>query len=152
MGYRTVSTIERYPNLLVVDNSVIMRWFFSDGSEVDKAYAEDVLRHMKTNQIMPVVPTLWVSEACFVSNSYVKKKGFSTSVVQEKLTNAFDMLFVVDSFLDPVVLFDYAYRYKLSDYDANYALLAENLNCPLATLDKKLKKAVISAKGSSLDF
>jgi len=137
--------------MLVVDNSVIMRWFFKDGSESDKAYAEAVLRYMKANQIKPVVPTLWVSEACFVSNGYVKNKGFSTSVVQEKLINAFDMFLVVDPLLEPAVLFDYAHRHKISDYDANYALLAENLNCPLATLDQKLTKAVLKAKGRSLD-
>ena len=152
MGYKAFLTIQRYPNLLVLDNSIVMRWFFSDGSEEDKEYSEAVLSYMKINNVKPVVPTLWVSEACFVSGGYVKSKIFSHSVVQEKLVNAFDMLLVVDPRLEPVTLFNYATRYNISNYDANYALLAENLKCPLATLDKKLGKAVIQANGELLEL
>lgn len=34
-----------------------------------------------------------------------------------------------------------SYELDLSAYDATYLLLAEHLSCPLATLDKDLRKA-----------
>jgi predicted nucleic acid-binding protein len=151
VGYKTLITIERYPNLLVLDNSLVMRWFFNDGSDSDLEYAEAVLGYMKINDVKPVVPTLWVSEACFVSNGYVKNKKHSTAIVEEKLVNAFDMFLVVDPKLEPKTLFAYANRHNIPDYDANYALLAANLNCPIATLDKRLGKAVVKANGSLLE-
>jgi len=82
-----------------------MRWFFNDGSDSDLEYAEAVLGYMKINDVKPVVPTLWVSEACFVSNGYVKNKKHSTAIVEEKLVNAFDMFLVVDPKLEPKTLF-----------------------------------------------
>lgn len=147
MGFKTLLTIGRYSDLLVIDNSVIMRWFFNDVSERDRGYSEFVLSYMKENKIKPVVPSLWVSEASFVSSAYVKNKRFSRDVVQEKLRNAFDMLLVVDPRIEPEALFEFANRHSVSDYDANYALLADNLNCSIATLDKKLARAIVNSQG-----
>ena len=42
----------------------------------------------------------------------------------------------------PVMFFTLSsYELDLSAYDATYLLLAEHLSCPLATLDKDLRKA-----------
>lgn len=147
VGYRTFQFVEKIKNLIVLDNSVVMRWFFNDGSIKGLEYAESLLFYMKENNMKPVVPTLWVSEACFVSGCYVKNKDYSPEIVKEKLTNAFEMFLIVDPRIEPIALFEYAQRFNLSEYDANYALLADSLSCPVATLDKKLIKAVVKSDG-----
>ncbi len=150
MGYREPLSIEHNDSLLVLDNSVVMRWIFGDGSQSDLKFAVAVLKQMKIGGLKAIVPSLWVSESSFVVANYVKKQEFSMSLACEKLARAFELFSVIDSRFDPVELFQFSMANNISSYDANYALLAKKYDCPLATLDKKLQKAVIKSKGKLL--
>ena len=129
---------------LVVDNSVVMRWLFNDGSEDDKAYAAEVASLVETSDVS--VPALFISEAANVISRALKGNVISQedSAVCFELIN--DLAATVVSPKDTSAirqLTSRAYDDKLSAYDASYLLLAENLACPLATLDQDLRKAAI---------
>lgn len=129
---------------LVIDNSVVMRWLFNDGSEADRDYAKKVASWVETHDVC--VPALFVPEAANVISRALKANVISkvdsatcfdliqdmaASVVPPEDTSAV-MQLTLRSFDD-----------HLSAYDASYLLLAENLGCPLATLDQDLRKAAI---------
>ena len=129
---------------LVVDNSVVMRWLFNDGSETDKAYALKVANLVETSDVC--IPALFISEAANVISRALKGKVIS----QEDSGVCFEL---IDDIAATVVapvgtnaikqLTLRALDDKLSAYDASYLLLAENLDCPLATLDQDLRKAAV---------
>ena len=152
VGYKSFASIVSNNNLLVLDNSVVMRWFFNDGSDEDLEYAEKVLRRIKKGHLTLVAPSLWLSEASFVTRSYVKREIVKSQIVVEKLTEAFNFFSVVECHFNAVELFDFSTKFNLSSYDANYALLANKLNCPLATLDRKLRKIMEQSGGLILDI
>jgi predicted nucleic acid-binding protein len=132
---------------LVVDNSVVMRWLFNDGSDADRVYAEKVAKLVETHDVY--VPALFVPEAANVISRALKAKVIS----KLESTNCFEL---IDEMAANVVspedtsavmqLTIRAFEDNLSAYDANYLLLAENLNCSLATLDQDLRKAAVKRK------
>ena len=153
MGYRPFSSIvTNAKNLIVLDNSVVMRWFFSDGSVDDIKYASDVLGYVKRTKSVLVVPSLWMSESSFVSNFYVKRKSIEHDAVTKKLSEAFNLFSIVECHFSAVELFKFSQEFNISSYDANYALLAKKLNSPLSTIDKKLRKVMVKSGGLVLEF
>ena len=58
MAFKSLSQDERFDNAMVIDNSVMMRWLFKDGSTADQDYAERVLQATKTRQLTVLVPYL----------------------------------------------------------------------------------------------
>ncbi len=130
----------------VLDNSVVMRWFFGDSKPQELAYAGKVLDAMK--KASAHVPVTWGLE---VAN--VIAKAEAKALVTEARSGAFlEMLEGVDIEVDaatfPHALSDtlqLARRYRLSAYDASYLELALRLGLPLATLDEDLQKAAKKA-------
>lgn len=127
---------------LVVDNSVAMRWLFTDGSEADRHYATEVAAMVETSEVH--VPALFVTEAANVI-SRALKMGVITPQEGE---SRFDLLNAMQASIDPMEsmhsvmpLAIKAFDEGLSAYDASYLLLAKKLACPLATLDKDLRRA-----------
>lgn len=49
---------------LVVDNSVVMRWLFKDGSDQDRMYAAQVAQLVEASEVF--VPALFIAEAANV--------------------------------------------------------------------------------------
>jgi predicted nucleic acid-binding protein len=129
---------------LVIDNSVVMRWLFNDGSEADRDYAEKVANLVETHDVY--VPALFVPEAANVISRALKAKVISKA----ESTKCFDLIDEMAANIVPpqdanavMQLTIRAHEDNLSAYDASYLLLAENLNCTLATLDQDLRKAAI---------
>lgn len=129
---------------LVVDNSVVMRWLFNDGSEADHDYAGKVASLVETHDVY--VPALFVSEAANVISRALKAKVISKT----DSTSCFDLIEDMAATVVPpadtkavMQLTLRSFEDNLSAYDASYLLLAESLNCPLATLDQDLRKAAI---------
>ncbi len=127
---------------LVVDNSVAMRWLFADGSEADRHYASEVAAMVETSEVH--VPALFVTEAAHVI-SRALKVGVITP---QECESRFDLLNAMQASIDPMEsmhsampLAIKAFDEGLSAYDASYLLLAKKLGCPLATLDKDLRRA-----------
>jgi len=127
---------------LVVDNSVAMRWLFADGSEAYRQYANEVAALVETAEVH--VPALFVTEAANVISRALKAGVITAQESQSR----FDLLNAMQANIDPIesthstmTLAIQAFELGLSAYDASYLLLAQKLGCPLATLDKDLRRA-----------
>jgi predicted nucleic acid-binding protein len=131
----------------VLDNSVVMRWFFGDGTANDLEYAMRVLDAMTTSTAL--VPAVWSLEVANVIARAEAKK-----LVTEADSEAFiAMLEKLDICVSPGKTTEkiagealqLARRYALSSYDASYLNLALHENLPLATLDSDLLGAARQA-------
>ncbi len=127
---------------LVVDNSVAMRWLFADGSAADRQYASEVAALVETSEVH--VPALFVTEAANVISRALKVGVISPQEGESR----FDLIKDMQASVDPMEtihsampLAMKAFEEGLSAYDATYLLLAKKLGCPLATLDKNLRRA-----------
>ncbi len=130
----------------VLDNSVVMRWFFGDGMEKDLEYAARVLDAM--NQQTALVPSVWGLEMV-----NVMARAEAKNIVTEASSEAFiGMLEQLDIRMEQSTItqatgaiLQLARRYGLSSYDASYLNLALRENLPLATLDSALLQAAQQA-------
>jgi predicted nucleic acid-binding protein len=125
---------------LVVDNSVMMRWLFDDGSARDRRYAQKVLKQIKDDGLRVLVPYIWVYEATYVVNYYVQEGQIDHEGAMNRLNSLSDLCTVVIDKVPPSILFDFANIHKLSTYDSAYLMLARASICTFATLDKKMLK------------
>ena len=126
---------------MVIDNSVMMRWLFKDGSTADQDYAERVLQATKTRQLTVLVPYLWVYESAFVASYYATQNIISYEDTISRLKALFELSTIIRGEESPGQLFDFSQSYGVSSYAASCLLLAKHLDCPLATLDKKMQGA-----------
>lgn len=129
---------------LVVDNSVVMRWLFNDGSVADRDYAGKVASLVETHDVY--VPALFVPEAANVISRALKAKVISKEDSATCFELIDDMAASVVSPKDASAVMQLTLRSlddHLTAYDATYLLLAENLGCSLATLDQDLRKAAV---------
>lgn len=128
----------------VLDNSVVMRWLFADGSDADLSYAEHILDVLQNPDTHALAPGIWPLE---VAN--VVARAEAKEFVQESRSTRFlrlleDLAVQVDA--DTAArAFDHtlalARRFELSAYDAAYLELALRESLPLATLDVSLRRA-----------
>ena len=130
----------------VLDNSVVMRWFFGDGKPRELVYARNVLEAMKNASAL--VPVTWGLEA-----ANVIAKAEAKEIVTEAHSGTFiEMLKGLDIKVDTAT-FSHALadtlqlsrRYRLSAYDASYLELALREGIALATLDGDLQKSAKKA-------
>lgn len=134
----------------VIDNSVVMRWFFGDGKPQDLSYARSVLDAMKSDNA--IVPSVWGLEVANVI-SRAEAQGLVTEARSEAFLEMLVGLAIevdggsADHALSSTL--NLARRYKLSSYDASYLELALRQGVALATLDADLRKA---AKKSGVEI
>ncbi len=147
MSFSVITKGQVLANSIVVDNSVMMRWLFNDGSEKDKQYAQDTFDYIRTNKLQIIVPYIWVYEASFVVSFYTNKGNISTKESLNHLNSLFDLCLVIRGEETPKELYEFSTHHKLSSYDSSYTMLAVNQSSLIATLDKEIIRA---AKGLNL--
>lgn len=146
MAFKTLKQNTRLASPLVVDNSVMMRWLFQDGSESDQAYAKGVFNTIGSKKLQVIVPYIWVYEAAFVVEYYTRSEAKDYDECTAQLTWLFDLSAVIRGEETPARLYDFSHVHAISAYDAAYVMLAMNQSCPIATLDKAIIKASDKAK------
>ncbi len=143
MAFNTLVKGELLSDAIVVDNSVMMRWLFNDGSKTDQQYAQKVLRHVEVRKPQVIVPYIWVYEASFVVNFYAKKRIVSYGESISYLDSLFDLCSVIRGEETPSELFDFSNTHGLSAYDSSYVMLALQQMRAIATLDKGIVGASV---------
>ena len=124
--------------MIVLDASVALKWFLTEEDE-------DIAVQIKTNFIEGreeiAVPELLLSE---ISNVLRYKPSFNKKAVKDAVSTILDMgvtIFTPNLWLYEQAI-SIAYDYNLTVYDALYAALASELECPLITADESLKDAL----------
>jgi len=127
----------------VVDNSVVMSWYFKD--ETNK-YADTVLD--KLTEATAVVPSIWLLEVVNVLIVAERQRRLSESDSTRFLTLLSQLPIVVEYERPEMMkeLLALARAYNLSSYDASYLYLAMRKGLPIATLDNKLIEAARSTE------
>jgi predicted nucleic acid-binding protein len=128
----------------VVDNSVVMSWFFKDEAN---SYSDSVLD--KLAEASAHVPSIWPLEVTNVLLVAERQKRFSVAASVHVAHLLMQLPILVESESPEGVLKDIlglAREQGLSSYDASYLNLAMKTNLPLATLDKKMQEAAKSVK------
>jgi predicted nucleic acid-binding protein len=125
----------------IVDNSVVMSWYFKD--ETNK-YADTVLDRL--TEATAVVPSIWPLEVVNVLIVSDRQKRLSESDSIRFLTLLSQLPIVVEYERPEMMkeLLALARAYNLSSYDASYLYLAMRKGLPIATLDNKLIEAARS--------
>ena len=119
--------------MVVVDASVIVSALVDVGREgqwAEAAVADGIL----------IGPELILVEA----SNILRRLEQAGEISQQEATNAYGDLLQLDMELFPFAPFAervWALRSNLTSYDAWYVALAEEFNCPLITLDKRLSRA-----------
>ena len=133
---------------LVVDASVVARWLSKDGSPGDIAYSNGILERLTLPNERAHVPCHWSLEIANVATRGERMGYIEWSMVEYFLHLIEDIDFQIDveaSTRALTELTDLARQFRLTPYDAAYLELAQRLECPLATLDKDLRRAAEKA-------
>ena len=133
---------------LVVDASVAARWLSKDGSLSDISYSNGILERLTLPNERAHVPCHWSLEIANVATRGERMGYIEWSMVEYFLHLIEDIDFQIDveaSTRALTELTDLARHYRLTPYDAAYLELAQRLECPLATLDKDLRRAAEKA-------
>jgi predicted nucleic acid-binding protein len=129
----------------VVDNSVVMAWFFKDEAN---SYADRVLESLSVSSA--AVPSIWPLEVVNVLLSAERRKRLTESdslrfiALLNKLPIQVEPPPQSESLMTGIL--PIARRYGLTSYDASYLHLAMRNGIALATLDEKLRTAARKAK------
>lgn len=125
----------------VIDNSVVMAWYFEDEAS---DYTVAVLESLSKYDC--IVPSIWPLE---VANTLIvgERRGRTT---EARATRFIALLDALPIHVDPETAkhapldtLQLAREYHLSSYDAAYLELAMREGVPIATQDKALKKAAL---------
>ena len=130
--------------MFVVDNSVVMRWLFRDGSDLDRSYAAMVAARVEVEDVH--VPALFIPEAANVIARALRSGTITRQQSAECFALIQAMQATVDHDADPHAVSAtalLAFDTGLSAYDASYLRLAQTLGCALATLDADLRNAAL---------
>lgn len=123
--------------MIVVDTNVIA-YLFLPGTFTENSEA------LFRSDPQWAVPYLWRSEFRNILATYVRAQKLGKESSHEIYLGAENMLRGREFAVNGDHVLELAFLTKLSGYDCEFMALAEQLNCPLVTSDKKLLK---SSKG-----
>jgi predicted nucleic acid-binding protein len=124
----------------VMDASVGIKLFveeeFSDKSE-------QLIKHPSTRLF---IPDLFYIECANILTKYTRRFGRSAQNARQDLADLRQLVFdVTPTFELMEDALSVALEYSLSAYDACYAVLAQRLDIPLVTADRRLAESIPSA-------
>jgi predicted nucleic acid-binding protein len=132
------------PDSFVVDNSVVMSWCFQDQAN---DYADRVLGQLM--DATAYVPSVWPLEVVDVLLA-AERRSYISEADSVRFINLLSQLPILvqqeGSEKGMKDLLALARAHELSSYDASYLDLAMKKGLPLATLDKKLRRAAKAVK------
>ena len=128
---------------MVLDASLSLQWFLED--ETARDYSLGILRSLSARRA--VVPVLWFYE---VGNGLLmahRRKRISIEQMDGFLSRlgALPIEAADQSPAEMLSLPAIAQAYGLTNYDAAYLALSQQLTLPLATTDSALRRAAVSA-------
>jgi predicted nucleic acid-binding protein len=133
-------------NLVVVDTSIIVKWFLAEDREPLITEAKELLKaHLEGKQPI-VIPTL----ACYELGNVLTTQSYLLPADKTAYLHDFYTLSLHILPLDEPMAIDtmkMASRYDITFYDAAFLTLADQLGCPFLTADTRLVK-----KARSLPF
>lgn len=132
----------------VLDNSVVMRWLFGDGSATDLNYAKSILDTLGVPEAHAKAPSIWPLEVANVVARAESKNMLLESQSSQFLRLLDALAIEIDADTAQHALtttLQLARRYALSAYDAAYLELALRESLPIATLDDDLRSAAVKA-------
>ena len=119
MVFRTSEQRQSYDSAIVVDNSIMMRWLFKDGSTSDQKYARSVLQTIKAKDITVLVPSLWVYEAAFVTRHYIKQHVINDADACRQLDALFELSTVLRGQESPSALLEASQSLNISAHEVS---------------------------------
>ena len=135
------------PPIMVIDTSMIMRYFFED--EKNREAAEAVFESMEGGNCIGVVPAMWGVEVANVLVAAVRNERLKPEDVAEISESLTKLPFVSDSETHRHALtatLAMAKQYGLKAQDASFLELAQRLGISLATYDEALSDAAVEAE------
>ena len=123
----------------VVDNSVVMSWCFKDETN---EYADAVLD--KLSESKAVVPSIWPLEVVNVLLVAERRERLKQADSVRFITLLSQLPIEVEQEWPEKTMRDLlalGRAQNLSSYDASYLDLAMRKDCPIATLDKRIRNA-----------
>ena len=123
----------------VVDNSVVMSWCFKDETN---QYADAVLD--KLSEAKAIVPSIWPLEVVNVLLVAERSKRLQQADSVRFITLLLQLPIEVEHEWPEKMMTELlalGRAKNLSSYDASYLDLAMRKDCPIATLDKRIRDA-----------
>lgn len=126
--------------MFIIDASVALRWHLPGSSREDNAYASMILERLETQDA--IAPQLFSIEVMHVLGRYALAGALSAEDANRGLLQLLDSVTLISLEKAKVTdILGYSIDYNLTGYDASYLQLAVERQLPMATLDKKLRKA-----------
>ncbi len=134
---------------LILDSSVIAKWFFSEENSTKALKIKDKFAE---NSISIAIPLLLYYEVNNILKTAVKSFRVDADEAKEVYGSFLQLNFVAyssESILENTLKI--ALDYDISAYDASYIALAEYLQIPFLTADRKLLNKISSKLVINLD-
>lgn len=125
--------------MIVIDTSVAFKWFSLE--EQSRNHAKHILTEHIKNQTQIIVPDLFFYE---IANAWATKVMLSIENIYTFLAKLESYQLVVAPLTFPLLskITAFSKTFRVSVYDASYAVLASEKGCKLITADEKFVKQV----------
>ena len=134
----------------VLDNSVVMSWCFKDETN---QYADAVLDQL--SEATAIVPSIWPLEVVNVLLVAERSKRLQQADSVRFITLLLQLPIEVEHEWPEKIMKDLlalGRAKNLSSYDASYLDLAMRKDCPIATLDKRIRDAAEDISVAVLEY
>ena len=127
----------KYPSNIILDSSVIAKWFFP--SEADSETALKIRDLFLEHKISISVPSLIYYEINNLLHTAIKRLRINKKLAKEAYLGFLELELISYSSKELMVItLENAISLDISSYDASYVALSKYLEIPLITADQKL--------------